>query len=74
MGLCTVTCTGIVGFLALAPLGNFLGSYLANIFVFLGGTIGPITIGLLAACLLSVPRSCSTICARAVPAWAWPCG
>ena len=51
VGLCTVTCTGIVGFLALAPLGNFLGTYLANIFVFLGDTIGPVTIGILAACL-----------------------
>lgn len=51
VGLCTVSCTGIIGFLALAPLGNFLGSYLANVFVFLGDTIGPVTIGLLAACL-----------------------
>lgn len=51
VGLCTVVCTGIIGFIALAPLGNFLGTYLANIFVFLGDTIGPVTIGLLAACL-----------------------
>lgn len=51
VGLCTVTVTGILGFLFLAPLGNFLGSYLANIFVFLGDTIGPVTIGVLAACL-----------------------
>ena len=51
VGLCTVTCTGIAGFLILAPLGNIVGSYLANIFVFLGDTIGPVTIGILAACL-----------------------
>lgn len=51
VGLCTVACTGVIGFLVLAPLGNFLGSYLANVFVFLGDTIGPVTIGILAACL-----------------------
>lgn len=51
VGLCTVSCASILGFLALAPLGNFLGTYLAGIFVFLGDTVGPIAVGVLAACM-----------------------
>lgn len=51
VGLCTVTVTGIVGFTLLAPLGGFLGEYLANVFVFLGDHVGFIAVGALAACL-----------------------
>lgn len=50
-GLCTVTVTGIAGFTVLAPLGGFLGEYLANVFVFLGDHVGFIAVGALAACL-----------------------
>lgn len=51
VGLCTVTVTSIAGFLALAPLGGFLGTYLANVFVFFGDNVGFIAVGALAACL-----------------------
>lgn len=51
VGLCTVTVTGIAGFTILAPLGGFLGEYLANVFVFLGDNVGFIAVGALAASL-----------------------
>ena len=51
VGLCTVTVTSILGFTVLAPLGGYLGNYLAVAFSFLGDKIGFITVGLLAACL-----------------------
>lgn len=51
VGLCTVAVTGIAGFVALAPLGSFLGRYLALIFVFLGDHVGFVAVGALAACL-----------------------
>lgn len=51
VGLCTVTVTMILGFTVLAPLGGYLGNYLAVVFGFLGDKIGFITVGLLAACL-----------------------
>ena len=51
VGLCTVTATSILGFTVLAPLGGYLGNYLAVAFSFLGDKIGFITVGLLAACL-----------------------
>ena len=51
VGLCTVTVTGAAGFVVLAPLGGFLGEYLANIFVFLGDNVGFIAVAALAACL-----------------------
>ena len=51
VGLLTVVCTGILAFTILAPIGSYLGTYLANIFVFLGDTVGPLAIGVLAACL-----------------------
>ena len=51
VGLCTVTCTGILGFLFLAPLGNFIGGYIAGFFMVLGDHVAPLAIALLAACL-----------------------
>ena len=51
VGLCTVTVTVVLGFTVLAPLGGYLGNYLAVVFGFLGDKIGFITVGLLAACL-----------------------
>ena len=50
VGLCTVTVTVVLGFTVLAPLGGYLGNYLAVVFGFLGDKIGFITVGLL-ACL-----------------------
>lgn len=51
VGLCTVTVTSIIGFVALAPLGNFLGQYLAKVFIFLGDKAGIIAVAALTACL-----------------------
>lgn len=51
VGLCTIFVTGVVGFVVLAPMGNFLGQYLALVFVFLGDHVGFIAVGALAACL-----------------------
>ena len=51
VGLGTVTVTGILGFTILAPLGNFIGQYLAYVFVFLGDKVGFITVALVAALL-----------------------
>lgn len=51
VGLCTVTVTGIAGYIVLAPLGGFIGEYLATVFVFLGDHVGFIAVGALAACL-----------------------
>lgn len=51
VGLGTITVTMIFGFVVLAPLGGYLGNYLAVVFGFLGGTVGPIAVGVLAACL-----------------------
>lgn len=51
VGLCTITVTGVAGFVVLAPLGGFLGEYLANVFVFLGDHVGFIAVAALAVCL-----------------------
>ncbi|MGN0708602.1 MAG: glucose PTS transporter subunit IIA [Faecalibacterium sp.] len=51
VGLCTVTVASIAGFVVLAPLGGFVGEYLANVFVFLGDKVGFIAVAALAACL-----------------------
>lgn len=51
VGLCTVTVTMIAGYVVLAPIGGYIGNYLAIVFGFLGDTVGPIAIAVLAACL-----------------------
>lgn len=51
VGLCTITLTSILGFTILAPLGSYIGAYLAQVFIFLGDTIGIVAVGALAACL-----------------------
>lgn len=51
VGLCTITVTGIAGFVVLAPLGAYLGTYMAQIFIFLGDKVGIIAVAALAACL-----------------------
>lgn len=51
VGLLTILVTGILGFTVLGPLGSYVGDVLSNVFVFLGGTVGPIALALLAACL-----------------------
>lgn len=51
VGLCTVVISGAIGYTVLAPLGGYLGEYLAKVFVFLGDHVGFIAVGALAACL-----------------------
>lgn len=51
VGLCTVAVSGIIGYTLLAPLGGYLGEYLAMVFVFLGDHVGFIAVAALAACL-----------------------
>lgn len=51
VGMGTITITMIFGYTILGPLGSILGTYLSGLFVFLANTVGPIAIGVLAACL-----------------------
>lgn len=51
VGLGTIIVTMTLGFTILGPLGSYAGVYLAYVFVWLGNTVGPIAIGVLAACL-----------------------
>jgi len=51
VGLGTIFVSGSLGFLILGPLGNLLGQGIASGFMFLNSTIGPLAVGLLAACL-----------------------
>lgn len=51
VGLGTIFVAGSLGFLIAGPLGNIIGQYIANAFMFLNGTVGPLAVGLLAASL-----------------------
>lgn len=51
VGLGTIFVTMIFGYTVLGPLGSFIGTYISMIFVFLGGHVGFIAMGALAACL-----------------------
>ena len=51
VGLGTIFVTMIFGYTVLGPLGSFIGEYISMIFVFLGGRVGFIAMGVLAACL-----------------------
>lgn len=51
VGLGTIFVTMIFGYTVLGPLGSFIGEYISMIFVFLGGHIGFVAMGALAACL-----------------------
>lgn len=51
VGLGTIFVSGSLGFLILGPLGNLLGQGIASGFMFLNSTVGPLAVGLLAACL-----------------------
>lgn len=50
VGLCTVVCTSVLGFTVLAPIGSYIGAYLAQVFVFLGDTVGIVAVAVLCAC------------------------
>lgn len=47
----TIVVTMVFGYTILGPLGSYAGSYISQIFVFLGNYVSPVAIGLLAACL-----------------------
>lgn len=51
VGMLTISCTMILGYTILAPLGFYIGVYISQVFVFLSNTVGPIAVGVLAACL-----------------------
>lgn len=51
VGMGTVIVTMTLGFTILGPIGNYIGSYLATLFIWLGSTAAPVAVGLLAACL-----------------------
>ncbi|MDO4175233.1 MAG: glucose PTS transporter subunit IIA [Eubacteriales bacterium] len=51
VGMGTIAITMVFGYTILGPVGSILGNYLSGIFVFLANTVGPIAIGVLAACL-----------------------
>ncbi len=51
VGMGTILVSGILGYIALGPLGNILGEGIANFFMFLNGSMGPLAVGTLAACL-----------------------
>lgn len=51
VGMGTIFVAGSLGFLVLGPLGNVLGQGIANFFMFLSKTVGPLAVGLLAAAL-----------------------
>lgn len=51
VGMGTIFVSGSLGYLVLGPIGQVLGQGIANIFMFLHSTIGPLAVGLLAAAL-----------------------
>ncbi len=51
VGAGTMALSMILGFLVLGPLGSYVGSAISGVFVWLGNTVGPLAVGVLAACL-----------------------
>ncbi|MBO7697723.1 MAG: PTS transporter subunit EIIC [Erysipelotrichaceae bacterium] len=51
VGVLTLLVTGTLAFTILGPFGDYVGSIIANVFIFLGGKAAPIAIGVLAMCL-----------------------
>jgi PTS system beta-glucosides-specific IIC component len=51
VGMCTITITYILGITILGPLGDLVGSYIVNIFLWASVNLGPFAVGLLAACM-----------------------
>lgn len=51
VGMGTIFVSGSLGYLILGPVGSMLGQYIANLFMFLNSTVGPLAVGLLAAAL-----------------------
>lgn len=51
VGMGTIFITMIFGYTILGPLGSIIGTYLSGFFVFLANNVGPLAMGVLAACL-----------------------
>lgn len=51
VGMLTMSITYIAGVTVLGPLGDFVGSYVVNIFLWLSTHFGPLAVGLLSACM-----------------------
>lgn len=51
VGMGTIFITGVLSFTILGPIGNFAGSYLVYLFIWLSEHVGPIAVGLLAGLL-----------------------
>lgn len=51
VGMGTLFITMTLGYTVLGPLGNFCGSYISQLFVFMGSKIGFITLGILAGAM-----------------------
>lgn len=51
VGLGTIAVTMTLGYTILAPLGGYLSNYLGSLFTFLGDSVGPVALGILATCL-----------------------
>ena len=51
VGLLTITCTGILAFTILGPLGSYLGAIVSGFFLWVGNTVPWLGVGVLAGCL-----------------------
>lgn len=51
VGMLTIGITFTLGITILGPLGDMVGNYVVNIFLFASAHFGPVAIGLLAACM-----------------------
>ncbi len=51
LGVGTMSITFALGITVLGPLGDFIGSYVVNIFLWSGENLGPVAVGILAGCM-----------------------
>lgn len=51
VGMLTITITYILGVTVMGPLGDLVGGYVVNVFLWSAATFGPIAVGILAACM-----------------------
>lgn len=51
LGAGTMAITYALGITVLGPLGDFVGSYVVNIFLWCGEHLGPVAVGILAGCM-----------------------
>lgn len=51
VGMLTITITYILGVTVMGPLGDIVGSYVVNVFLWSSENLGPFAVGILAACM-----------------------